>query len=141
MWRSVPQMDAAWTRIRTSPSPGSGTGISTSSAPARGAVLRSARMDPGMRGAYRASTGTGDAIADVEGASNDQEERPMRLRLFGATVLSLGLLAAACANASAGDGAADGSTGGTTGSDGISYPTGADRVVLRIESGGGFVAM
>src|SRR6266516_3577835 len=83
-------------------------------------------MDPGM---------------GVEGASNDQEERPMRLRLFGATVLSLGLLAAACANASAGDGAADGSTGATTGSGGISYPTGADQVVLRIESGGGFVAM
>lgn len=60
----------------------------------------------------------------------------MRLRLIGATVLSLGLLAGACANAPTGDGAGDGGTG----SDGISYPTGADQVVLRIEQGGGFVA-
>jgi hypothetical protein len=63
----------------------------------------------------------------------------MRLKLFGATVLSLGLLAGACANASAGDGAGDGSTGGSTGGGGISYPTGADQVVLRIVSSGGFV--
>ena len=65
----------------------------------------------------------------------------MRLKLFGATMLSLGLLAGACANASAGEGAGDGATGGSPGGGGISYPTGADQVVLRIESGGGFVAM
>jgi hypothetical protein len=65
----------------------------------------------------------------------------MRFRLFGASVLSLGLLAAACANASSGDGAVDGSTGDPTGSGGISYPTDADQVALRIDSGGGFVAV
>ena len=67
----------------------------------------------------------------------------MRLKLFGATVLSLGLLAGACANSS-GDGSGDGGTGGTgstgaTGSTGTTGPTGADQVVLRIEQGGGFV--
>src|SRR5688572_1904865 len=44
MWRSVPQIDAAWTRTRTSPSPGSGTAMSTSSAPRASAVLRSANI-------------------------------------------------------------------------------------------------
>jgi hypothetical protein len=53
----------------------------------------------------------------------------MRLKLFGATVISLGLLAGACANAS---------TSGNGG--GISYPTSASQVVLRIVQGGGFVA-
>jgi hypothetical protein len=67
----------------------------------------------------------------------------MRLKLFGATVLSLGLLAGACANAS-GDSPGDGGTGGTgstgpTGSTGTTTPTGSDPVVLRIEQGGGFV--
>lgn len=63
----------------------------------------------------------------------------MRLKVFGVTVISLGLLAGACANASTGTG--DGGTG--SGSDGgrISYPTGADQIVLRIEQGGGFVAL
>lgn len=60
----------------------------------------------------------------------------MRLKLFGATVISLGLLAGACANASSGSGAGDGATGGG----GTSYPTSGDQVVLRIEQGGGFVA-
>jgi hypothetical protein len=59
----------------------------------------------------------------------------VRLKLFGATVLFIGLLGGACANPSAGDGAGD----GPTGTGGISHPTGADQVVLRIESGGGFV--
>ena len=36
----------------------------------------------------------------------------MRLKLFGATMLSLGLLAGACATASGGNGAGDGATGG-----------------------------
>jgi hypothetical protein len=69
----------------------------------------------------------------------------MRLKLFGATVLSLGLLAGACANSS-GDSPGDGGTGGTGGTGstgggtGITYPTGADQVVLRIEQSGGFVA-
>jgi hypothetical protein len=65
----------------------------------------------------------------------------MRLRLFGAAVLSLGLLAGACANSSAVGGAGDGATGGSTGGGGISYSTGAEQVVLRIESSGGFVAL
>jgi len=74
----------------------------------------------------------------------------MRLKLFGAAVLSLGLLAGACANAS-GDGPGDGATGGTggtgTGSTGSSGSTGStpssgsDQVVLRIEQSGGFVAV
>ena len=63
----------------------------------------------------------------------------MRLKLLGATVLSLGLLGAACANTSPGGGPGDGSTGGSTGTGGIPHPTGADQVVLRIESGGGFI--
>ena len=69
----------------------------------------------------------------------------MRLKLFGATVLSLGLLAGACANSS-GDGSGDGGTGSTgstggTGSTGTTSPTGTDQVVLRIEQSGGFVAV
>jgi hypothetical protein len=55
----------------------------------------------------------------------------MRSRLIGAAVLSIGLLASACANATTDDGAGDGG--------GISYHTGATQVVLRIERGGGFV--
>ena len=62
----------------------------------------------------------------------------MRLKLFGATVISLGLLAGACANASTGAGTGDGGTG--SGGGGISYPTAVDQVVLRIEQGGGFVS-
>jgi hypothetical protein len=63
----------------------------------------------------------------------------MRLKLFGATVLSLGLLAGACANSS-GDGSGEGGSGGTgvTGSTGAN---GTDQVVLRIEQSGGFVAV
>src|SRR5438105_2404252 len=44
MCRSVPQIDAAWTRTRTSLGPGRGTGISASSAPGPGPALRSARI-------------------------------------------------------------------------------------------------
>ena len=55
----------------------------------------------------------------------------MRLKLFGATVLSLGLLAGACANSS-GDGSGDGGTGSTgstggTGSTGTTSPPGPIR--------------
>jgi len=46
MCRSVPQIDAAWTRSRTSPSPGSGIGTSTSWAPRARAVFRNARIVP-----------------------------------------------------------------------------------------------
>lgn len=70
----------------------------------------------------------------------------MRLRLFGATVLSLGILAGACANAPTGDGPGDGGTGssgstGGSGSTGPTSPTGSDQLVLRIEQIGGFVAV
>jgi hypothetical protein len=61
----------------------------------------------------------------------------MRLKLFGVTAITLGLLTGACANAST-NGTADGGTGGAGG---ISYPTQADQVVLRIEQGGGFVTL
>src|SRR5438105_8582953 len=48
MWMSLPQMEAASTSMRISPGPGSGTGISSRSAPGPGRVLRSARISPGM---------------------------------------------------------------------------------------------
>jgi hypothetical protein len=71
----------------------------------------------------------------------------MRLKLLSATVLSLGILAGACANASPGDGPGDGGTGsgGDTGSStpsgdtGSPTPIGSGQLVLRIEQGGGFV--
>lgn len=63
----------------------------------------------------------------------------MRLKLFGATVLSLGILAAACANASTGGGPGDGGTGSGSGPTGPTSPTGSDQLVLRIEQVGGFV--
>ena len=55
----------------------------------------------------------------------------MRSRLIGTVLLSVGILASACANASTDDGAGDGAS--------ISYHTGATQLVLRIEQGGGFV--
>ena len=55
----------------------------------------------------------------------------MRRKTTAVTVLALGLLAAACANAQKGGG----SLGG-----GVSYPSGATELVLRIDQGGGFVA-
>ncbi len=51
--------------------------------------------------------GTSRRDDGVQGGTPTQEERTMRLKLFGATVLSLGLLAGACANAP-GDGSGDG---------------------------------
>lgn len=63
----------------------------------------------------------------------------MRLKLFGTTMLSLGLLAGACANASTGSGPGDGGTVSGGGDTGTSSPTGSDQLVLRIERGGGFV--
>jgi hypothetical protein len=64
----------------------------------------------------------------------------MRLKLFFATMLSLGLLAGACANASTGDGPGDGGTGpGASGSTGPTSPSGSDQLVLRIDQEGGFV--
>jgi hypothetical protein len=65
----------------------------------------------------------------------------MRLKLFGATVLSLGILAGACANASTGDGPGDGGTGSGSGDTGTPSPIGSDQLVLRIEQVGGFVAV
>jgi hypothetical protein len=56
----------------------------------------------------------------------------MRLKLFGATVLSLGILAGACADAPTGAGSGDGETGTPT-------TIGSDQLVLRIEDVGGFV--
>jgi hypothetical protein len=65
----------------------------------------------------------------------------MRLKLFGATVLSLGILAGACANASPGDGPGDGGTGSGGGGTVSPTPIGSDQLVLRIEQVGGFVAI
>jgi hypothetical protein len=64
----------------------------------------------------------------------------MRLKLFGATVLSLGILAGACANAPADGGPGDGGTG-SGGASGPTSPIGSDELVLRIEQVGGFVAI
>jgi hypothetical protein len=63
----------------------------------------------------------------------------MRLKLFGATMLSLGILAGACANASTGDGPGDGGTGSGGGDTQTLIPTGSGQLVLRIERGGGFM--
>jgi hypothetical protein len=62
----------------------------------------------------------------------------MRLKLFGATVLSLGILAGACANAPTGSGPGGGGTG-SSGGTGTPTPIGSDQLVLRIEDVGGFV--
>src|SRR4029079_11172675 len=145
MCRSVPQIEVAWTRTRTSPSPGDGMGMSTSSAPACGAVFRKARMVPGMGRSLSRRMGTSRRKDGVQGRTPTQEERTIRLKLFGATVLSLGLLAGACANSS-GDGSGGGGTGstgstGATGSTGTTSPNGSDQVVLRIEQSGGIVAV
>ncbi|MGZ6544326.1 MAG: hypothetical protein ACXVEI_03340 [Actinomycetota bacterium] len=55
----------------------------------------------------------------------------MPRKTIGVTVLALGLLATACANTHKGGGA---------GSGGLSFPSGATQLVLRIDQGGGFVA-
>ena len=65
----------------------------------------------------------------------------MRLKLFGATVLSLGILAGACANAPTGSGPGDGGTGSGGSDTGTPTPIGSDQLVLRIEEVGGFVAV
>ncbi len=65
----------------------------------------------------------------------------MRLKLFGATVLSLGILAGACANAPTGSGPGDGGTGSGGSDTGTPTPVGSDQLVLRIEEVGGFVAV
>ena len=57
----------------------------------------------------------------------------MRMRNLCASVIALGLLSAACANATT-----SGAGGG--GSDGITYPTGANQMILRIAQGGGFTS-
>jgi hypothetical protein len=62
----------------------------------------------------------------------------MRMKLFVATMLSLGILAGACANTSTGDGPGDGGTGSGGGDTGSPSPTNSD-LVLRIEQVGGFV--
>jgi hypothetical protein len=65
----------------------------------------------------------------------------MRLKLFGVTVLSLGILAGACANAPTGDGPGDRGTSPGTGATGPTSPSGPGQLVLRIEQIGGFVAV
>ena len=63
----------------------------------------------------------------------------MRLKLFGATVLSIAILTGACANASTGDGPGDGGTGSSSGPTGPTSPAGSAKLVLRIDQVGGFV--
>lgn len=55
-------------------------------------------------------------------------------RTFLAATIALGLLGAACANSSSGTGTGPGDGGGRT------YPTAPDQVVVRVSTGGGFVA-
>ncbi|MEA2556918.1 MAG: hypothetical protein QOG88_456 [Actinomycetota bacterium] len=57
-------------------------------------------------------------------------------RTFLAATMALGILGAACANSSSVTGAHDGDGGGG----GITYPTAPDQVVVRISTGGGFIA-
>jgi hypothetical protein len=64
----------------------------------------------------------------------------MKLRLFGSVLVLM--LAAACADPTpgAGDGGPTGDTG-ATGDPGISHPAGANDLILRISTEGGFVPM
>ena len=59
----------------------------------------------------------------------------MRMKMPAAMALAAVVLAGACANATSGGGASDGPTGNGP----ISYPTGADQLVLRIDQTGGFI--
>src|ERR687897_2027700 len=148
MWRSVPQIEAAWTRTRTSPSPGSGTGMASRSAPRRADVFRRARIVPiggsvPARVRYARSrnpptaVGRQSANSRVRGAAEwpRREGGPvMKTRIIAIALAAVALLAA-CGRLSD-DGAGDGDGNGN-GS--IVHPTGANDLVLRIATGGGFV--
>src|SRR5262245_29646318 len=80
MCRSVPQIDAASTRIRISFGPGDGTGTSSSSAPGPGAVLRSARIVVGSStGRQRSAPGpagaTGVGLSPMTDPGDPREPR------------------------------------------------------------------
>lgn len=64
----------------------------------------------------------------------------MRTRSFAIALLLPVLLLAACGRLNdEGDTGSSGSTGGTGSTGGIEHPTGADELVLRVQTGGGFV--
>src|SRR5262245_26231135 len=67
MWRSVPQMEAARTRTRTSVGPIAGMGMDASSAPRAGRVLRRAFIVVDIKGLPRtpAQLGCGDYSLDA----------------------------------------------------------------------------
>src|SRR5204862_5593958 len=70
MCRSVPQIEAAWTRTKTSLGPGVGTGISTSSAPGPGPVLRSARIGVSPGVGASAGPSTNESVPTGGGRAN-----------------------------------------------------------------------
>lgn len=64
----------------------------------------------------------------------------MRTRTLGIALLAVAIFAGACGGLNDdGSGPGTGGTGSTGGSGGIDHPTGADELVLRIFTGGGFV--
>src|SRR5438093_4260976 len=126
MCRSVPQIDAAWTRTRTSPSPGEGVGTSCNSAPGASAVFRSARIvaaivDPSLHPWEPRAVGTRPS------RTRTKEAPVMRLRLVAAAV-AIGIATAACANSST----------VTKPAGGLDHATGPTDLVLRVQTGGGF---
>jgi hypothetical protein len=62
----------------------------------------------------------------------------MRVGRFGAAVAAVAVLASACGGVGDDDSGSSGSTG-ATGAAGIAHPTGADQLILRMASEGGFV--
>src|SRR5581483_7624108 len=141
MWRSVPHREAACTRTSTSPSPGSGRGTSTSSAPGPARVLRRARMVAAMAPAYRPDGGSRSAPPKTSsgtpvGGRCEQDATPTiprRTTSMHRTRLCAAILALAVASGACARGTVSGRSGG------LEHPAGGS-LVLRVETGGGFIA-
>src|SRR5262245_28012101 len=136
MCRSVPQIEAAWTRTRISASPGSGTGISSRSAPGSGAVLRSARIEDSLTRARRFPV-AGTSRAGRASKHDPDHGGRMSAKRIGVTIAAVAILASACGRLND-DGPGAGGSGGS-GPGAIAHPTGAGDLVLRVEYQGGFV--
>src|SRR5262245_8903970 len=138
MCRSVPQIEAAWTRTRISASPGSGMAMSSRSAPGSGAVLRSARIENSLARARR-FPGQEPPRAFGPSKHDPTDGGRMSARRIGVAIAAVAILASACGRLND-DGPGAGGSGPSGGSGTISHPTGADDLVLRVEYQGGFVA-
>src|SRR5262245_27637503 len=137
MCRSVPQIEAAWTRTRISASPGSGMAMSSRSAPGSGAVLRSARIENSLARARRFPRQ--EPPGRFGASKHDPTDRGrMSARRIGVAMAAVAVLASACGRLSD-DGPGAGGSGPSGGTGGISHPTGAGDLVLRVEYQGGFV--